>query len=92
MSDRVQGLPLALPFLTAPAARGGAQPPTVTRSGPSRRPRLPMARSLAVFVAAAWRRHSSRVRLAQLDAHLLRDIGITYAEAEQEANKPFWRA
>jgi len=26
-----------------------------------------------------------------LDGHLLRDIGVTYAEAEQETNKPFWR-
>jgi uncharacterized protein YjiS (DUF1127 family) len=44
------------------------------------------------MVQKAWRRHRSRQALAQLDARLLRDIGVTYAEAENEANKPFWRA
>lgn len=46
------------------------------------------------FIAQAkefWRRYRSRVAISGLDAHLLRDIGVTYAEAEQEANKPFWR-
>ncbi|HVC62064.1 MAG TPA: DUF1127 domain-containing protein [Acetobacteraceae bacterium] len=40
---------------------------------------------------AAWRRQRSRARITTLDAHLLRDIGVTFAEAEHEANKPFWR-
>lgn len=39
---------------------------------------------------------SERVRerreLMQFDDHLLRDIGITRAEALAEAAKPFWRA
>ncbi len=43
-------------------------------------------------IRSAWRRHRSRQRIAQLDNHLLRDIGISFAEAEAEANKPFWRA
>ncbi len=87
MSDRV----LTLPFLPAPAERRDVWPPGVTRPEPFRRPRMPVLRSLGAALAAAWRRHRSRARLAQLDPHLLRDIGITYAEAEQEANKPFWR-
>lgn len=38
-----------------------------------------------------WRRRRrSRDFLSRLDHHLLKDIGITYAEAEREANKPFW--
>jgi uncharacterized protein YjiS (DUF1127 family) len=41
-------------------------------------------------VRSAWRRYRSRQRIAQLDPHLLKDIGVTYAEAEAEANKPFW--
>jgi uncharacterized protein YjiS (DUF1127 family) len=48
-------------------------------------------RSWAV-VRAAWRRYRSRQRIAGLDAYLLKDIGVTPAEAEAEANKPFWRA
>ena len=42
-------------------------------------------------VRAAWRRHRSRQRISELDRHMLKDIGITFAEAEAEANKPFWR-
>jgi len=47
--------------------------------------------TLAQSLRAAWQRQRSRHRLARLDAHALRDIGVTYAEAEAEANKPFWR-
>jgi uncharacterized protein YjiS (DUF1127 family) len=43
-------------------------------------------------VAAAWRRHRSRQRISELDGHMLKDIGVSFAEAEAEANKPFWRA
>ena len=39
----------------------------------------------------AWRRYRSRQRITQLDSHLLKDIGVSFAEAEAEANKPFWR-
>jgi len=40
---------------------------------------------------AVLRRHRSRRRIAALDAHALKDIGVSFAEAEAEANKPFWR-
>jgi uncharacterized protein YjiS (DUF1127 family) len=40
---------------------------------------------------AAWRRYRSRQNIAQLDSHMLQDIGVSFAEAEAEANKPFWR-
>lgn len=40
---------------------------------------------------AAWRRRQSRQRIAELNPYLLKDIGATYADAEFEANKPFWR-
>ena len=43
-------------------------------------------------VRAAWRRYRSRQNIAQLDSHMLKDIGVSFAEAEAEANKPFWRA
>jgi uncharacterized protein YjiS (DUF1127 family) len=43
-------------------------------------------------VDVMWERHRSRQRIAQLDAFALKDIGISYTEAEVEANKPFWRA
>ena len=39
----------------------------------------------------SWRcRHRERRALMALDDRLLRDIGITRAQALEEANKPFW--
>ena len=35
-----------------------------------------------------WRQ---RRQLAELDAHLLRDIGVSPREAFREVSKPFWR-
>ncbi len=43
-------------------------------------------------VRGAWLRYRSRQRIAQLDSHMLKDIGVSFAEAEAEANKPLWRA
>jgi uncharacterized protein YjiS (DUF1127 family) len=40
---------------------------------------------------AAWRRHHSRQRIAELDAYLLKDIGVSPSDAEFEANKSFWQ-
>jgi uncharacterized protein YjiS (DUF1127 family) len=39
----------------------------------------------------ALRRWKTRQRIAGLDQHTLRDIGVSYAEAEREANKGFWQ-
>jgi len=36
--------------------------------------------------------YNSRKALAALDDNMLEDIGITRAEAEKEAAKPFWRS
>ncbi|EEW25548.1 DUF1127 domain-containing protein [Rhodobacter ferrooxidans] len=43
---------------------------------------------LARFWAA---RQDSRRALAQLDPHLLRDIGLSAQDAGMESEKPFWR-
>jgi uncharacterized protein YjiS (DUF1127 family) len=62
---------------------------------PSPRSSLPRASAwhvVAGTVRAAWRRHRSRQMIAGLDANALHDIGVSFAEAEVEANKPFWRA
>jgi uncharacterized protein YjiS (DUF1127 family) len=39
-----------------------------------------------------YRRARERRALAELDDHLLRDCGLSRAEARREAAKPFWRA
>lgn len=42
------------------------------------------------FAEAATRRRDRQL-LARLDAHILRDIGLSPDEAQSEAAKPFWR-
>jgi len=37
-------------------------------------------------------RYQARRRLAEMPEHLLSDMGISRAEADREAAKPFWRA
>ena len=58
---------------------------------PALRPKLPWPARVGGWMQGAYRRYRSRQLLAQLDGHLLKDIGVSYAEAEAEANKPFWR-
>lgn len=42
-------------------------------------------------VSASMDRGRQRRRLAELDDYLLRDIGVTRAEARRECAKPFWK-
>jgi uncharacterized protein YjiS (DUF1127 family) len=45
-----------------------------------------------VDMLLTWqRRHKDRLHLMSLDDHMLHDIGISLADVEQEASKPFWR-
>lgn len=43
------------------------------------------------FATAALTRRRERIRLAHLDAHLLRDIGLDAQDARRECAKPFWQ-
>lgn len=36
-------------------------------------------------------RHQQRKQLAQMEDHLLKDIGLSRSDALQEAQKPFWK-
>jgi uncharacterized protein YjiS (DUF1127 family) len=61
--------------------------------GPRRRqPRRDAGPSMWQRAGAMWQRHRSRQRIAELDVQALKDIGVSFTEAEAEANKPFWRA
>jgi len=51
---------------------------------------MPERASLWAMLRSAWRRQRTRRCIARLDAHALKDIGVSYAEAEAEVNKPFW--
>ena len=58
---------------------------TVGRTAPG--PTTSLLRVLADWLA----RSRTRCDLARLDARLLRDIGLTRADAMGEIEKPFWR-
>jgi uncharacterized protein YjiS (DUF1127 family) len=53
------------------------------------RPSL-MAR-IVLALSAALIRQRERQSLAHLDAHLLRDIGLTPDDVRHEVSKPFWQ-
>lgn len=52
----------------------------------------PSPRNLWVLMTVWYQRGHQRQQLAQLTERELRDAGISYAEAQAEAAKPFWRA
>lgn len=55
-------------------------------------PSLPdLLRQLVRLASRARQLHRQRRALANLDARLLRDIGLSLEQARQEAGKPFWR-
>jgi uncharacterized protein YjiS (DUF1127 family) len=64
---------------------------TLAPSRPARRGWHSWAWLLA-WIGAAMDRRDQRLRLETLDPHLLRDIGLTRAEARAEAERPCWRA
>ena len=49
-----------------------------------------VARLIQSVTTVATRRRD-RQRLGQLDAHLLRDIGLEAQDARRESDKPFWQ-
>ena len=56
-----------------------------------RQPANPLLRMLSLL--AAWQdRANQRDVLGSLDDRMLKDIGLSRADALQEARKPFWRA
>ena len=62
---------------------------------PQREPRGGTGIAIAGRVLATlreWRRRAhDRAELAKLDHRMLRDIGLTEADAEFLSSKPFWR-
>lgn len=66
---------------------------TLTRTSLTRTPATPrsFAREVAELALLWLERHRQRRVLAGLDDHLLKDIGISRADAWQESAKPFWR-
>ena len=57
---------------------------TIARHHPAR------TQGIIARAAAALTLHRQRARLAALDDHMLRDIGLTRDEAAAEAARPVW--
>lgn len=55
------------------------------------RRRRPAIRRLLSRLAHWHGRYRQRLDLAELDDHLLADIGVTPREARRESSTPFWR-
>ncbi|MCC1493616.1 DUF1127 domain-containing protein [Cognatishimia sp. F0-27] len=53
-------------------------------------PAAKVALRLAVVFAKWSERHRTRLALAQLDSHLLADVGLDRRSALLEARRPFW--
>ena len=56
--------------------------------------KAPLAGTYTAFsqIFATWRRRArERRELATLDARTIQDLGLSSAEFQFEANKPFWR-
>ena len=53
---------------------------------------LQLLSGLARLLAEWEHRARDRNKLAEMPDHLLKDIGISRSDAEQESRKPLWRA
>ncbi|MFL5336549.1 MAG: DUF1127 domain-containing protein [Geminicoccaceae bacterium] len=62
----------------------------VTRHLPTRLERPSLGSLFGALERWSERRRQRRA-LLQLDDKLLKDIGLSYADAWQEGSKPFWR-
>jgi len=65
---------------------------TRTPARRSMRYRINEAAQRAFATVQLWHRRSvERRQLAELDEHMLKDIGITHADALYLSSKPFWK-
>jgi uncharacterized protein YjiS (DUF1127 family) len=94
------GVPMDNPF--EPAGRHWHQPslggelvdPGVALATATERllRRLSVVRQRVAATLSRWAaRERSRRELEQMSEHMLRDIGLTRADVQREAAKPFWR-
>lgn len=81
---------LSLPGgVTAKPAHGGALASALMPAA-NRRGAALVARLVDILLAWHERRRQRR-QLAMMDDHMLRDLGLSSADVEQEVHKPFWR-
>ncbi|WP_225029250.1 DUF1127 domain-containing protein [Xinfangfangia pollutisoli] len=67
--------------------------PALSLAAPASLPPLSRALVALAMTLARWdERRQSRRALARLDPHMLRDVGLSAAHRDIEAQKAFWRA
>jgi uncharacterized protein YjiS (DUF1127 family) len=65
---------------------------SLTRSGPvMHRRQVSLAATVREHLARAWRNFTTRRDLAEMDDRMLKDLGISRAQAHFEANRSIWR-
>jgi uncharacterized protein YjiS (DUF1127 family) len=72
----------------------GARPAARPAGGQGGGPSVTLGEIAGALLAtvAVWRERARQRRaLATMDDYLLRDIGLTRADVDHEAGKPFWR-
>ncbi len=79
--------------MTDPRCRALDRTPVIAPRGSGGLRASPRRLLAAIFgTLLTWqKRAAERAHLARLDERMLRDMGITRAEAEREASLPFWR-
>ena len=78
--------------LTSPLQKGSSRPLYETVPQLVIRPKGRRWLTGAIDTLLAWsERARERRQLMQFDDHMLHDIGVTRADVEAEAAKPFWR-
>ncbi|WP_246735962.1 DUF1127 domain-containing protein [Agrobacterium sp. a22-2] len=59
-------------------------------------PKTAVLARLVAMLGLCWRRHRERQRMQRdlpgFTDEMLRDFGLTRAQAEEQAGRPFWRA
>ena len=67
------------------------KPLGAVRSRPVAPPRTSrIAHRAGQWILQAWQAYTTRQALAQLDDRALHDLGISRAQAQFEAGRPFW--
>jgi uncharacterized protein YjiS (DUF1127 family) len=65
---------------------------SLTRSVPGlHRHQVSLAATVREHLARAWRNFTTRRDLAEMDDRMLKDLGISRAQAHFEANRSIWR-
>jgi uncharacterized protein YjiS (DUF1127 family) len=73
----------------SPRTKAGIPRETLWRAYPRRL--SDFLRAVGARLREWRRRRDGRLELSRLDERMLRDIGLTRADADYEISKPFWR-